>query len=396
MRRMIRCIQLSIILHWRTFFDGQKEKAIVISEKIVETSPSNLHACCNLAFFYSDKKDFVCAARYLDKLDTLKDIQPDDMYKVALTYCELGYHRKAYQCFLKIVSFQPYDLRLLHFCGLAAYNCSLFPEAISCFVRILKIDPENSLAQYYLSMSEEAKKNGINKVFEYVYQVQFSEIKNRIRYLNDCLKQMDSSLKYKWAHDSHFKSVIKWGLYFGDEYIKKIVIEIMCMFSDDNVEEEFRNFLLKTAEKDEIKNDIFMHLKRMGAKEPYVAFIKGSIAEVRVGNLSENLENMNKPYADALDWYIRNTKHINNSEVMTAGVEIVARIAKYKNDDGVWIALPQAFAAALELYVCETSGLAATPARKDLVQRYKVSHGELSRYYHMICEYLEEGDDDAD
>ena len=46
------------------------------------------------------------------------------------------------------------------------------------------------------------------------------------------------------------------------------------MFTDAEVEEEFRDFLLKSAEPDDIKNDIFMYLKRMGAREPYVAYIK--------------------------------------------------------------------------------------------------------------------------
>ena len=97
---------------------------------------------------------------HLEKLDKFKDIEPDDMHKVALTYCELGYHRKAYQCFAKIVQFQPYDMRLLHFCGLAAYNSGLFAEAINCFVRILKIDPDNSLAKFYLEAIRNSQKKG--------------------------------------------------------------------------------------------------------------------------------------------------------------------------------------------------------------------------------------------
>ena len=378
------------------FFDGRKEHAIEVSEQILERSPDNLHACCNLAFFYSDKKEYTQAAKYLEKLDKFKDIEPDDMHKVALTYCELGYHRKAYQCFAKIVKFQPYDMRLLHFCGLAAYNSGLFAEAINCFIRILKIDPDNSLAKYYLSQSEKAKSKGMSKVFEYVYQVQFSEIKRRIRYLNDCLKQKDSSLKYKWKNDAYFKSIIMWGLYYGDDYIKKIVIEIMCMFSDKNVEEEFRNFLLKTTEKDENKNDIFMHLKRMGAEEPYIAYIKGAIAEVRVGNVTEDIGEMAKPYADALGVFVKNTRNLYNSEIMTAGVELLATIAKLRSDDGEWITRPQAFAAALEMCICEISDAVTPPTFKELTQRYEITHKALEHYYHIIYEYLEEGDDYTD
>ncbi len=378
------------------YFDGQKERAIAISEKIIDRNPSDLHACCNLAFFYSDKKDFASAAKHLDKLDKFKDIEPDDMHKVALTYCELGYHRKAYQYFSKIVAFQPYDLRLLHFCGLAAYNCGLYKEAVSCFALTLKIDPEHSLAKYYLAQTEQAKKHGTGRVFEYVYQVQFNEIKKRIRYLNDCLKQKDSSLTDKWAHDTYFKSIIKWGLHYGDDYIKKIVIEIMSMFSDDSVEDEFRNFILKTSEKDDLKNDIFMHLKRMGAKEPYVAYIKGAIAEVRVGSVSEDIGNMAKPYTEVLGHYIKCTRDLYDSEVMASGVELLATIAKLRSDDGAWITRPKAFAAALELYICEISGLTDVPTKKELIERYQVTLGSLNRYYHIVDAYLEEGDGDAD
>lgn len=264
------------------FFDGKKEKAIEIAEKVLESQPSNLHACCNLALFYSDLNDQANASKYLSELESLTDIDTEDMHKVALTYCELGYHEKAYKWFCRIISFQPYDVRILHFCGLSAYNIGLYSEAMGCFVKILKIDPQNYLASYYIAKAEEAKKNGSGKELEYVYQVQFDEIKRRIRYLNECLKQKDGNLAIKWKEDEYFKSILLWGLHYGDEYIKKIVLEIMCMFSNAEIEEEFRNYLLKSTEPDDIKNDVFMYLKHMGAKEPYVAYIKGAIAEVRV------------------------------------------------------------------------------------------------------------------
>ena len=106
----------------------------------------------------------------MEKLNDINDIQPEDMHKIALTYCELGYHDKAYKWFLKIVSLQPYDIRILHFCGLAAYNSCQYAESMGFFVKILKIEPRNSLASYYSVKAEEAKKNGSGKELEYVYQ----------------------------------------------------------------------------------------------------------------------------------------------------------------------------------------------------------------------------------
>lgn len=378
------------------FFDGHKHKAIEISKKVLAAQPQNLHACCNLALFYSDTNDHASATACLEKLSGIADIQPEDMHKIALTYCELGYHEKAYGWFLKIIGYQPYDIRILHFCGLAAYNCGHYAEALGFFVKILKIDPNNSLAMYYSTKAQEAKKNGMGKDLEYVYQVQFDEIKKRINFLNECLKQKDGSLESKWKSDKYFRSVIYWGLHYGDEYIKKIVLEIMSMFTDAEVEEEFRDFLLKSAETDEIKNDIFMYLKRMGAREPYVAYIKGAIAEVRVGTVSDDIKDLPGPYAAALNIFIKSVRERYDDDFLSTGVELLVSIAGERNDRGAWIARPEALAAALELGVSELMDYKRPPLKKELVRIYGVSLITLNKYYRIIFEDPETGDHNAD
>lgn len=363
------------------FFEGRKTEAVEMSKRVLSSQPLNLHACCNLALFCSDMNDHANAAVHLEKLNGMIDIEPEDMHKVALTYCELGYHQKAYQMFQKIVAFQPYDIRILHFCGLAAYNCSQYAEALSYFVKILKIDPSHSLAQYYKLRAEDAKAGRSQKELEYVYQVQFDEIKRRISYLNECLKQKNGSLKNKWENDEFFKSIIFWGLHYGDEYIKKIVLEIMSMFSDAKVEEAFRDFLLKSAETDDIKNDIFMYLKKMGAEEPYVAYIKGAIAEVRVGSVSEDLKSLPELYAAALSEFINQARPRYNDEFVTVGVEMMLTIVKGRKDDGKWIKTPEAFAAALELHACEVTENIEPPFKRELSEVYGISVPTINKYY---------------
>ncbi len=368
------------------FFDGKKQKAVETSERVIAVQPLNLHACCNLALFYSELNDHARASVYLNKLDTLLDIEPEDMHKVALTYCELGYHEKAYKWFLKITAFQPYDIRILHFCGLAALNCGQYAEALNCFNKILKIDPHNSLAVYYKTHAQEAKKNGGHRELEYVYQVQYDEIKRRISYLNECLKKKEDSLRQKWNGESYFSSIISWGLNYGDEYIKKIVLEILSIFSDEKAEEAMRDFLLKSTETDEIKNDVFMYLKRMGAKEPYVAYIKGSIAEVRVGTVSEDIKALPPQYAQALAIFIKNVRDRYEDSFLSSGVELLVTIAKERNDDGLWVLKPQALAAALELCVSELMENIRPPYKKELQQIYQISPATLNKYYNMLFE----------
>ncbi len=366
------------------FFDGQKAKAIELSKKVLEAQPANLHACCNLAFFYSDMGENDIAGGFLKRLDDIGDIEPEDMHKLALTYCELSHHEEAYKWFSKIIPFQPYDIRILHFLGIAAYNIGLCNEASDCFEKILKIDPNNSLASYYKAKANAAKNGHPLKKLEYVYQVQFDEIKLRVKYLNDCLMQKDGSLKEKWNNDEYFKSVILWGLYYGDEYIKKIVIEIMSLFSDEQVEDEFRSFLLKSTEADEIKNDIFMCLKRIGAKEPYVAYIKGAIVEVRVGSISEEIKNLPKPYADALNDFIVHSRGRYGEDFISKGIEFIVSFAKEQNDSGDWITKPQAFAAALEYIVNGLVKSEDIPSKKELVDRYGTSLATFNKYLGIL------------
>jgi tetratricopeptide (TPR) repeat protein len=373
------------------YFEGMKEKAVATASRVIEAQPANLHAICNLALFYSDAGDEARVAIQLGKLETLGEIEPEDMHKVALTYCELGQHEKAYRWLAKIVALQPYDTRILHFTGLAAYNCGLYAEAAAYFVRILKINPKNSIAAYYKAKAEDAKVHGAAKKFEYVYQVQFDEIKRRIKYLNDCLKHKDGSFSEKWKDDPHFKSIILWGLHYGDEYIKKIAIEIMCMFPGEEVEEEFRNFLVKSTEEDDIKNDIFLHLKRMGAKEPYVAYIKGAIAEVQVGSVSEDLKSLPEPYAAALDHFIRVARSRQEDGVITAGVELLVAIAKKKNDKGEWIRKPEALAAAVEYATAQGADHVKAFTQQQVAKVYGVSVGTVSRYLGILYEVMEDG-----
>lgn len=378
------------------FFEGDNTKAIETSEKVLASQPSNLHACCNLAMFYAEAGEQKTASKYLSALETIKDIAPHDMHKVALTYCELGIHDKAYLWFTRLVAFQPYDTRILHFCGLSAYNNGRYAEAQACFDKILKIDPVNSLAVYYKQRTEHAKQNGGGAPLEYVYQVQFEEIKRRIKYLNECLKQQDSSLLDMWRTDKKFQSIILWGLHYGDVYIKKIVLEIMSVFADKKVENEFRDYLLKSAEPDEIKNDVFLYLKRMGAKEPYVAYIKGAIAEVRVGNVSEDIEQLPKPYTDALAKFIPKAQSAKRENLITSGIEALVTIAKNDSSNGEWIKSPAAFAAALEYYVCSLLRIEDMPTKKQLIKKYETSLVTFNRYLARIVENKLMDEDNAD
>lgn len=367
------------------YFDGKLSAAAKTSAMVLEQCPGNIHAHCNLALVYYKMRDHRLYT-HLEAIENTKITEPQDMHKVALMYCELEYHDRAYKWFANILAFTPYDVRILHFGGLAALNSGLYTKALEFFLRILMIDPANSIATYYKKIAQIAKNTGACKMLDYVYQVPFEEIKRRMKYLREVLKESDAHLKDKWNNDDYFVSVLFWGLGYGDNYIKRLALEIISVFGDERSEEIYRDFILKSSEPDELKNDVFLYLNNMGAQEPYIALIKGEFAEVRIDTASSRINELANKYLDALNIFMRVCVKRLEEKTITAGIELLINFASKKGADASWIRRPEALAAALELVICEQTGKKSESKRR-LADLYGTTAATITRYYNTIMEY---------
>jgi len=92
-----------------------------------------------------------------------------------------------------------------------------------------------------------------------------------------------------WQENDRFEAMLTWGLEFGDLFIKRAVSEIISGFGDKKAEEKLKSYILNADQPDDVKNEIFILLKRMGVQEPYIAYIGGNIVEVKVG-MADNRE----------------------------------------------------------------------------------------------------------
>ncbi len=375
------------------YFEGSYDAAISTSLKALEQNPGNIHAHCNLSMIYYKTCD-PKLSDHLKAIENIKVSEPQDMHKIALMYCEINYHEKAYKWFQDLLSFQPYDIRILHFCGLAAYNYGLYSKAHECFMKILLIDPSNNIALYYKKIIQIAKNTGAGKTLDYVYQVPFDEIKRRMKYLRETLKESDINLKDKWENDEHFVSLLLWGLKYGDDYIKRISLEIISVFSDERAEELFRDFIIKSSESDELKNEVFLYLNNMGAKEPYIAFVKGEFAEVRIDTATSKINELANKYIDTLNLFMRSCMHRLDEKIITAGIELFVSFAAKKSTDASWIKSTQALAAALEILTCEKTATQLGVSRTKLARIYGTTVVSIRKYYQIINETLKPGDDD--
>lgn len=256
------------------------DEAIKIAKEVLKADKDNVHACCNLALFYADKGDYLHLTEYIGKIVHLKPQTPEDIYKIAITLCDLSQHETAVKFWNKYLMEKPYDEKGLFFAAIADYNCGNHNGAISKMGDIIKIDPNNSIAKYYCGYMKE---NGDTKdKIEYKMAVPEAEAKRRIKYIDDVLKEDEKSALRHWKEDIKFKDILIWGLEYGDIHLQRAMAGVIAGFKDESSEAILREYILKNDKPDAVKSDIFLMLKKMDAKEPYIASVGGNIVEVRV------------------------------------------------------------------------------------------------------------------
>ena len=268
------------------------ERAIEISKRVIKRDKNNIHALCNLAMFYAEKDDLFELTQILKMLEKVKTDIPEDIFKMAMTYCDLDLHAKAYAALNNYISYRPYDEKALFFLSLASFNTKKFDSAVEYMSKLIKIDPGNTVAQYYLGYMKSAEK-GSDKKLGYICRVPEKETNRRIAFINSSLDASEEEALKKWQKDNELSDLIYWALKDCDINFKLAVSGIIAEFGDKKAEDMLRRYLVDADQPDAVKHHIFLLLKSMGAEEPFVATIGGSLVEAKV-EMPENTAETDK------------------------------------------------------------------------------------------------------
>ena len=266
------------------FCDGQTDKAIETSLSVLENDENNIHALCNLALFYADSGNLFDLTRMLARIYEIKTDVPEELYKIAVTMCELKMHEKARKALEEYLSYRPYDENAVFLSAVAEYNTGKSDAAAERMVRLIKMDPADTVARYYLRYIRANHEKERNKdILEYAYRVPEKEAERRIRYINECFNKKESDIFEMWRGGEELEEMLLWGLDFCGIALKTQIAGLIAGFGDEKSEKILRRYLLKAEQPDEIKNRIFLLLHLHGAKEPYIARLSSGIVEVKVG-----------------------------------------------------------------------------------------------------------------
>lgn len=159
-------------------------------KNVLEKSPDNVQALTTLAAVKIQQRQ-ITEARYLaKKLLTIPTDEIEDIYKIATVCCENGMHDEAYQLFCKIEESVGYDLSLLYFKAVAAYNSGRLQESLDTFDKLLTVYPNAVTARYYYEFIREdgKKKAEQREALGYFYRLPVEVRKSYLQIIGSIAK----------------------------------------------------------------------------------------------------------------------------------------------------------------------------------------------------------------
>jgi len=370
------------------YCEGDTNEAIEMTRDILAEYPQNIHANCNLAIMLNDSGKDTEVSELSSIILGFQPTDPDELHKIAVTLCELKLHKEANSALKELLQYRPYDVKVLHYYAVSWFNMKNFRESLLLWNRIEKILPENMISNYYKKLTQNyIKEDKEFKELGYHFQVPYEEIVFRVRRINDLLKLSLEDLKQKWEMNDWTKGLFVWGLSLNDNSMKKEILNVVASMKDAKAEYFLRDFSLRRNVDDNIKKDALLLLSRMGAKEPYMAYMNDNVVEIRVN--SKDLKDLEIPevFQEVLDIAIDGMK-LNYKQ----GYEIVIKkiwklfISSTQPDSLPKIRKPAAWAAALELFYCSIKGF--TVNRGEIAKRYNITNSTLVNNFNVLMEVL--------
>ncbi len=372
------------------FCDQRTADAKRTTNEILSKEPQNVLARCTCALAALEdgrKADAEAELTYLGKLNVE---QADELHAIALLQIDLGRYAEAETTLNHILQTAPYDENVLHKLGYVRCMQGNAQGARACYQKLLSIDPEDTVAQYYETQcrhAEGAQKNAARWMIP--YQVPFGETFRRLNHINRELARPSAELAEKWRTDRSFLSQIEWAFSLPDVRIKKSMLSLIFSFADEQSERVLREYLLRTDQPDALKRAVFGMLKVLKAEEPYTAYINGRWIDARVGAFSFD-EPLPAAYTNIAEILLQYMLGSCSDETISAAAAIFRRYVFSLKGKYPRISQAQelSFAAALEYLGRSACNDTVTIA--EVCRAYRVTESRLRNAIEKLQPFVEE------
>ena len=176
---------------------------------------------------------------------------------------EMNLHAEAAEAVKRALWETPHDKTLLHMRAAALYKSGCEAKIAQGFwLRILRIDPQDSIARFY----HDAATAG--KLFEnapgYLYQVPAAEYRRRLTLLADCLSEGLEEARSRWTNDDDFRRLVLWALATGDESSGRAAAMVIASAEDESARSALRSMIFSSDVSPEVKMHALLFLRLQG------------------------------------------------------------------------------------------------------------------------------------
>lgn len=148
------------------------EEAEQECERILDRYPDNVQAMTTLAAVKTEAGKTEEALTLAKKLLAAEVTDTDELYKIATVCCENKLHEEAYSIFSRLTGEGlSYDLSILYFKAVSAFNCGKYEECFDAFDTLLTIYPDAVTANYYYLEARGMHDRHEEKEMSYFYRM---------------------------------------------------------------------------------------------------------------------------------------------------------------------------------------------------------------------------------
>ena len=168
-------------------------------------------------------------------------LRPDGVELRLLTFalCELEMYAEAAEAARAVLRETPHDKSFLHLRAVTLHRSGVRDDQAAPFwLRILRIDPEDSVARYYHEVALRGGLDGIEP--ELVYEVPAEEFRRRMTVIRDSLEQGVAAAAERWRRDKAYRELLRWALNTQNESCGCAVAMVLV-----NVEDEAADSILR-------------------------------------------------------------------------------------------------------------------------------------------------------
>ena len=157
----------------------------------------------------------------------------------------------------------PFDRDLMHMRAIALYNSGVPQERLTRFwERILRIDPEDSIAAFY---REAAESGALDQMpLEFSYQVPPEEYMRRLKRLAGHLNGGFAHVHEAWETDAEFRKLIRWAVAADDQRLGRASMTVLATLESPEAVRALREAMFAPDVSRELKLHAAVLLKVQG------------------------------------------------------------------------------------------------------------------------------------